>query len=216
MACTWAVLVGVTRPVVSARCPCATSCWSGPCLVATTRLRTPDTKNWTIGLQSHVMSCAAVWGRPLPLSPHCHAPVTKDALSRWDKFLVATGHGAYSMYSASQRRSSGCCCWQSGKLCDICRSCCWSCKCVLGCLGRGSKACNGHSFFSCDLTCRAVPSSLSICKRRCGKKSCDWGSFTPMSHWETPCSKNLLPGLRAVLSPTGGCCRTPRAGWGEG
>ena len=67
-ACTWTVLVGVARPVVCARCPCATSCWPGPWLAATTRLRTPDTSDWTVDSRA---TSWVVW--PCGAGPHLSA-----------------------------------------------------------------------------------------------------------------------------------------------
>ena len=60
------------------------------------------------------------------------------------------------------------------------------------------------------------PSSLSVCKRRRGERPRGCGPLTLTSPGQTPCSRAVLPALRARLSAAGGCCPVPRAGWGDG
>ena len=90
--------------------------------------------------------------------------------------------------------------------------------CVSSSRGRGSKAGVGTLCPRVTLLWGSAsqPSSPFVCKRRRGERPRDCGPFTPASQQETPCCRPVLPALRAVLGPNGGCCPGPRASWGEG
>ena len=127
------------------------------------------------------------------------------------------------MCSASPRRPGGCC-WQSGQLGDTCRSCCWSCKCMPGCscLRRFKpwdrrQVWHGRSFWPCDPAAgQCLPALQAIrLQEKMWRKAVGLWSFSPACQRETPCTQAVLPALKAVLSPAGGCCRAPRVSLGE-